>query len=112
MTPIPTATPYTQGITSDIAGNTYAVVAAYNGGVIMQIISQGGQNTAAARTTALYDALGNTIFSKTWNIGEATPAEIYKGFSWNIGPTLRFGLPFSKTLTAQTTSNIRVIYFK
>ncbi len=65
---------------------TFTAASVSTSGILLEIMIEGTQNTAAARSITMWDSSGNTFFARTFNIGEVAPTSVFInqviGMSW------------------------------
>ena len=102
------------GIVYDSYTNvTSNVTVATGSGIIIKIIPQDDGNSAAARTLLLTDGAGNTVFSRSYTVGQQLPASIFDAIGYGgYAPINYTALPFITSLTSNSTFKVKYIIKK
>ena len=114
----PTQTPYanvtqTASKFGDIVTVTelkQSIKVAASSGLLYALYPQENGNTAVSRSLVLTDGAGNTVFSRSWTVGQSLPYAIFEAVTYKgAAPPAVSALPYVTSLSVKTDFNVKVI---
>lgn len=101
------------GTIVDVTNTTSNVYAGAGTGVLLKIIPQDDGNSAAARSISVWDTAGNTVFSRSYTVGQQLPPSIFDAIGYGgYAPINYTALPFTTGLTVNSTFKVKLIIKK